>query len=159
MSSLAVVGPQVIPDKRYGFADQIVFQYPGMESVVGDTYLAAYRSAERLGLEVSFPAAQPESDPRAQWLSAAHRLASADAILAVFVGESRAIPTEASLALFMGIPLLVVAVDTYFIEPFQQSGVPIISAGSATYELEEAIQRLFGESAGGVGEPSGVPVW
>lgn len=160
MSSLAIVGPQVLPNPGYGFEpDEIVFQNPGTDPVVSGMYRTAYRSAKRLRLDVSFPIAQPEFDPRRQWLDAVHRLASADAILAVFTGESRAIPTEASLAVFMSIPLLLVAVDTYFIEPFEQSGIPIISGRSQAFEVEDAIRRLFGESAGGAGQPTGVPVW
>jgi hypothetical protein len=122
-------------------------------------YGVAIDFARRSGVEVSLPEAFPDSEPRTLWIDAVDRLARADAVFAVFDGESQAIPLEAALARQMDLPLLVAASGTNSTEPFERSGFRVIDVQLGRVAVEQALQQfLFGESATGVGQGPGVPV-
>jgi hypothetical protein len=125
---------------EYG-VDEFEFQHSDMDSLVNDSYSVVARYGSNFTFNVLFPSTVPgvEINLRGKWLEAVQRLANADAAFAVFVGESQAIPAEAALALNMGLPLLVSAVDTYFIEPFKESGVPIVEPRSGLDTFEKGL--------------------
>lgn len=145
MTRIAVIGPQLLLPKQphdYEFSP-LVFRKANINPLVGEMYSLAIRSARNFDVEFSLPIAQ-EPDPRAAWVNAARRLANADAVLAIFVGRSQAIPTEASLARHMGLPLVIAAIDKYFTGPFEQQGVQIVDAQLGASAFVRAIEILLG---------------
>lgn len=146
MTRIAVIGPQLLHPRQpndYKFGGPLTFRRPDISPLVAEIYGAAIRSAREFDVELSLPIAQ-ERDPRAAWINAAQRLANANGVVAIFVGRSQAIPTEASLAQQMGLPLVIAAVDKYFTGPFEQQGVPIIDAQFGASGVARAIEILLG---------------
>ena len=154
MTHLAVIGPNLLSYQagasQYDLSD-FVFEHPNIFPFVGKIYFNTIKSARRLRIEVSFPIAEPRLRPRAAWVNAVQRIASADAVFAVFIGEGQAIPIEANLARLMGLPLVVSAIDTQFTGQFEKAGVPIIDPYLVPDAAEQAIQMLFGEGEGSAG--------
>jgi hypothetical protein len=160
VTRLAVVGPYLQSNYRYSdypgqahdlIRRTIIFRRSNVDSLVAEVYLVADDVARRLGVEVSFPEASPDSDPRTLWIDAVDRLARADAVLAVSDGEGHAIPLEAALARQMDCPLLVAVTDSGSVAMFEQAAFPVIDARLGLNAVEQAIMRLLGESPSGAG--------
>lgn len=168
MTHLVVVGPYLQSDSRYSeqpgqvhdlTRGPIIFRRSNVNSLVAGVYLIADDVAHRSGVEVSFPEASPDSDPRALWIDAVDRLARANAVLAVSDGEGHAIPLEAALARQMNCPLLVAVTDSGSGAMFEQAAFPVIDARLGPNAVEQAIRRLLGESPRGAGfGPGGAPL-
>lgn len=154
---LRIIGPQLLrPPSGESYSD-LTFRHLNMNPLVAEIYRAAYRATRRLGVQASFPWAEPQKTPREQWLDAVSSLTTADAALAVFAGRNkRAIPVEADLARMMKLPLVVVAVDRDFVEPFVEEGVAVMSPDSS--EVERAIEKLLDDGDSGVGRGGGSPI-
>jgi hypothetical protein len=143
-----------------GLLGKLSFIRDRVNPVVGRMYRVADRVASNFGVEISFPVASPESDPRALWIDATRQLAIADAVFAVFDGESEAMPLEAAVARQMNIRLLVAAMDANGSDIFTQAGFEAIDARRGEPVVAQAIARLLGEQPGGsdIGPPGGAPI-
>lgn len=147
MTTLVVVGPTVI--SAPSSLNDFTFLHPKMNPQVTRLYSIASRVARESGVDVLFPNPTQETDPLGPVVR--NRLECADAVFAVLVGKSDAIPAEASLALSMNIPLLVAAVDRYFTDQFEKGDAEIISAESPEPVIKRNIVSLFGEGGARAG--------
>ncbi len=151
MTSLAIIGPFLAywPSKP----GKYLFLHSKMDWRVESLYHAAHVAAYQAKADVLFPVAEPRSSSKERWREAEDRLQRATAAFAVFVGRSEAIPAEASLALRLGLPLAIAALDSDSLYPFSKGGVPIVEARKAEPgALQQMISLLLSESAGGEAE-------
>jgi hypothetical protein len=114
-------------------------------------YSVASSFAARAEIRASFPVAPPGSDPRRLWVEAVSRLASADAVFAIYDEASNvtdAIALETFLARQMNLPLLLAVSDGELAKRFGMVPFPVIDAQLGSDVVEQALEDLFsGEDA------------
>jgi hypothetical protein len=144
MTQLTVVGPYLeIHSGQYERGGTFAFRRGDINPLVGELYRVVDDFASQSGVDVSFPTTSPYSDPRELWIDAVDRLASADAVLAIFDGESQAIALEAALARQMDLPLLVAAVDETSAGMLERANFPVIDARYGLPAVVEGVQKLL----------------
>jgi len=154
MTSLVVIGPY-LTDTNPGWPGQYGFTFlrGDVSPVVGTLYHAVFNAVRgNAEIDVSFPVASPNSDPRALWVQAIRRLASADAVFAIFDAVSEAIPLEAALARQMDLPVLVAAMETGSAALLRGAAFPVVDAQLGPYAVEEAVRALLDQVRVGVFE-------
>jgi len=83
-------------------------------------------------------------DVRIEWIEAVNRLARADAVVAVFDGDSQAVPVEAALAQQMDVPLLVIAgIGTDSTAQFERSGFRVIDVQRGRDAIQQALHQVL----------------